>query len=302
MSTNPTPPDESKLTERCTVLRGWVEAPGSGVLALAYDDLLAEKVEHSLIMRMSGPGALLIGKLKWDTRAVFSAPDGQVRSIGARGRVATIGTTLSVESIATDLDMPGVVGLIRDGTFCAPDTCYALALDARLFQWSAGSGWRMSVAPHADVSLHHIVQGAVSADDLLAASIDGRMFRLEAGQWVDIGLPSSAVVNYIWRMPDGQFLACGLRGLIVRGSPGRALIVDHDFGFENFWSICELSGEIYVSSLSHLYQLLPSGELRRVDPLGAATYHLLHAGGDVLWSIGGKDVLQLHQGRWSRII
>ena len=302
MSTNPTPPDESKLTERCTVLRGWVESPGCGILALAYDDLLAQKVEHSLIVRMGGAGARLIGKLKWETRAVFSAPDGQVRSIGARGRVATIGATLSVESIATDLDRPGVVGLVRDGTFCAPDTCYALALDARLFQWGGGGGWRMIVAPRDDVGLHRIAQGAVGAGDLLAASIDGRVFHLEGGQWVDIGLPSSAIVNYIWRMPDGQFLACGLGGLLVRGSPGRAVILEHDYGFENFWSICELSGQVYVSSLSHLYQLLPSGKLQRVDPLGAASYHLLHATRDVLWSIGAKDVLELNQGQWSRIL
>ena len=222
MSINSTPPEESKLTERCTVLRGWVEAPGSGVLALAYDDLLAEKVEHSLIVRMHGPAARLIGKLKWDTRAVFSTPDGQVRSIGARGRVATIGATLSVESIAADLNLPGVVGLIRDGTLCPPDTCYALALDARLFQWDSHRGWRMIVAPRQDVRLHRIVQGAVSAEDLLAASIDGRLLRLQGAQWVDVGLPTSAVVNYIWRMPNGEFLACGLRGLVVRGNPRRA--------------------------------------------------------------------------------
>lgn len=302
MSAAIVPSDLSTVTERCTILRGWVESPQSGVLVLAYDDLLAQQIDHSLIVRVKAPRAQLVGKLKWNTRAVFSSPDGHIRAIGSRGRVATIGATLSVEAIASDLDRPGIVGLIRDGTFCPPDTSYALSLDARLFRWDPSDGWRMVAGPRGDLGLHRIIQGAVSADSLLAASIDGRVFRLEAAQWVDIGLPSSAIVNCIWMTAGGEFLVCGLGGLLARGTGNRAVILGHSFGYENFWSICALSGEVYVSSLSHLYRLLPSGDLQQVDPSEGATYHLLHATQDTLWSIGAKDVFQLRQGQWSRVI
>jgi hypothetical protein len=103
-------------------------------------------------------------------------------------------------------------------------------------------------------------------------------------------------------MPDGEFLACGLGGLFVRGSAQRAVVIDHPYRFENFYSVCAFRGEVYVSSLTHLYQLLPSGELQRVDPLDAPTYRLLQATEDALWSIGAKDLLELSQGRGSRII
>ena len=301
MSTKPTPFDLSTLTQRCSIMRGWLESSHTGVLALTYDELMAQNVEHSVIVRVNAPAAQLVSKVKWETRAVFAPPGGEIRVIGSGGRVATINSSVSVESIATDLDRPEVVGLIRDGTFCAPDTCYAVALDARLFQRDAG-GWRMIVPAREDIGLHRLVQGAVSPDDILAASIDGRVFRLEGGRWIDIGLPSSAIVNCIWRMPNGEFLACGLGGLLVRGSAQRAVVIDHPYRFENFYSVCAFRGETYVSSLTHLYQLLPSGELRRVDPLDATTYHLLQATQDVLWSIGAKDLLELRQGQWSRII
>jgi len=290
----------SQLASVATVMRGRVLGPDRGILSLAMDDLLAERIEHALVARIHGTRGELLAKLKFESRGVWELPDQSVYCLGSRGKSAVIGKRIVLETIAPDLDLPGVVGLIRDGVMDVQGRLRAIALDGRLFARDDSGVWHQEIARDERARLHRIVQGNVKRI-LLAATVDGGIMVKEGSAWRSLDLPSSQIVNAIWTADGETFLACGLHGLLLRFDLSRASVIEHDFSHENFWSICTAGGRTLVSSLHHLYELGEDG-LQRLDPLDAGTFHLLSAQGESIWSMGGKDVLQLTDAGWSRII
>jgi hypothetical protein len=298
----PENPGPDQLLESFTVMRGVVRGPGDGVLALCENELLAQKVEHSIILRIAQGKPTLIAKLKWETRALFIGPQDQVLCVGARGRSATINPGVSVEAIGDGLDEPGVVGLIRDATRIDSGVVYAVALDGRLYAKPAKGAWTLAIPKSKGVRLQHLAQGAVTEENLLAASIDGDVYRKSGDRWQRVDVPTSGIVNFIWMSGGDRYVACGLHGLLLMGAHDQAQVIEHSFMHEDFWSTCSFGGEVYVSSLRHLYRLLPAGDLERVDPLDAPSFHLLSASADTLWSLGARDVLELHDAQWKRLL
>jgi hypothetical protein len=296
-------PSLDDLLKSFIVMRGAVRGPGDGVLALCADDMLADKIEHSVIVRLTQGQLSIIGKLKWETRALFLGPQEQVVSIGSRGRAATINPGVSIEVIGDELDKPGLVGLLRDATRVGTDVLYAVALDGRLYRKQAQQAWSLAIPKlPGGPKLQRLAQGAVSEDNLLAASIDGALYRKRDDAWHRVDLPSSAIVNFIWMAGGDRYIACGLRGLLLIGAAGEAKVIQHSFTHEDFWCACAFEDQVYISSLHHLYRLLPDGDLERIDPLGAGTFHLMSVSGDTLWSLGSRDVLELRHGAWKRVL
>ncbi|MCP3145363.1 hypothetical protein [Pyxidicoccus xibeiensis] len=291
----------SELATVATVLRGHVLGPRRGVLVLGLDELLEERVEHAIVARVDGDAAQMVAKLKWECVGAFALDDSAVGCVGSRGRFAQTGSSLVLETIAGDLDHPGISGLLRDAV-CIDGQICALSLDGRLLRRAAPGQWNVDMDLMLDAVMHRLGKGQATLDGLLAASATGQLYRRAGRRWSLLDTPSTAIINGIWQTPGGRFVACGMGGLLLEGDTQAMRVIEHDFAQENFWSICVLEGAAYVASLDHLYMLPPTGKLERIDPLDAATFNNLSATGDTLWSLGGRDVLELHGGQWHRIL
>jgi hypothetical protein len=142
-----------------------------------------------------------------------------------------------------------------------------------------------------------------SADELYAVGWQGEIWQRKGPRWRRLGSPVSTTLNAVCCAEDGVVYAVGDGGVMVAGRDDawRALATGVS---ENLQDVRDFGGAVYVVSDFALYELA-DGRLREVGLAGddevGTCLHLLK-GDDGLISLGLKDVIKLHDGRWQRVV
>jgi hypothetical protein len=170
-----------------------------------------------------------------------------------------------------------------------------------------GEAWEAVLVPgietdDPDAPSFECVAGFTGAEAYVVGT-EGEVWCLDAGLLRRIEVPTNANLNGIACASWGTTYICGSRGTLMAGREDQWAELETGGVFDDFWSICEFDGGIYISSLECLYRLDSGGQFAPVE-IGAdavSTFGLLSACSDALWSIGAKDVIQLSGGQWQRI-
>jgi hypothetical protein len=135
-------------------------------------------------------------------------------------------------------------------------------------------------------------------DGLVAHYDGGSVERLESG--------TNVILTDIICDGNGGILACGQRGIILRGTKGALGPLNLEGIVEDFWSIAKFQGDVYVSSITALYKLCENERLELVefdDEVIPASFYRLDTYEDaLLLSVGQKDAVLFDGKAWTRIL
>jgi len=104
---------------------------------------------------------------------------------------------------------------------------------------------------------------------------------------------------------NDHIYACGQRGTIVYGKKEALTPLVFEGVNVDFWSIREFQGNIYVASITALYQLIDHETLELVnfeDDAPISCYHLDTYNNSLMLSIGQKDAMLFDGKQWSRLL
>lgn len=169
-------------------------------------------------------------------------------------------------------------------------------------QWTALSGG-LPAASH-ELAGFETVCG-FSDRELYAAGWHGEVWRFDGTVWHDEGSPTNQVIGSSLAASDGLAYLCGRQGTLLAGRQGRWRILNdpEDGVVEDFWSLAEFDGSIYVASEQAIYRIVQDElETVRIDAHGySGTHYQLSVADGHLCSIGANDILIFDGRSWTRM-
>ncbi|GAB3203761.1 hypothetical protein [Nocardia tengchongensis] len=289
-----------------TFTKGAVLGPGYGYFGVQVDELLADRIPHTILVFAQG-GDVYSDNLTWNVCDLKRMPDGTAAVLGDRGEFRIYdGTTLVLEK-NIDMKLAGpLLGLMTDtGTdMCAVGTLLQV-FTFRNGEWScqspvAASTGTMQLARRA-------FEHAASMSDtrMLAFGWDGEIWSSAEGRWTQADSPTSVdLFDACSTGVSGQLAICGQVGTVVLASRDALKVLENEDVFEDLWSICRFRDRLYCASSHLIYELVL--DERRLVPLEApdlilptGSGHLSAAGDQVLWSVGPRQLYEWDGSHWT---
>ncbi|MFC3148297.1 hypothetical protein [Piscinibacterium candidicorallinum] len=137
---------------------------------------------------------------------------------------------------------------------------------------------------------------------LYAVGLAGRMGCWSGGRWALEGLPTNVNLHAVRCLPNGEVLAAGREGTLLRGQHGHWSVIDTGLD-GNFWAIEAFAERAYLSYANSQLFCLEGDTLSEVklDQLGDVFTNRLAAGHGSLWSIGSNALLRFDGAQWTRV-
>lgn len=189
------------------------------------------------------------------------------------------------------------------------DRLFATALGYRVFrrdaqdQWTAVSGG----LPEAGGALAGFETVCGFSDrELYAAGWHGEVWRFDGTVWHDEGSPTNQLIGGSLASSDGLAYLCGRQGVLLAGRHGHwRLLNDPEDGgvVEDFWSLAEFKGSIFVASDRAIYRIERDDlEEVEIDAAGyAGTHYQLSVADGHLCSMGADDILMFDGQSWTKV-
>ncbi|MEW8027128.1 MAG: hypothetical protein AB2806_05245 [Candidatus Thiodiazotropha sp.] len=141
-----------------------------------------------------------------------------------------------------------------------------------------------------------------SGNDYFAAGWGGEIWRFDGIKWTNQGSPVNQILSDSVVSSDGEVFLCGKNGTVIRGQNGQWSVIDAEGSEEDFWSIVEYQGDIYVSSTLGIYIINDTLQPVSIDVAGyKGTHYRLQVVKNDLFSFGEKDILVYRDGAWNRV-
>ena len=142
----------------------------------------------------------------------------------------------------------------------------------------------------------------LSDKDIYAVGRNGQIYHFNGNEWTICPVVTSHNLTSIFVAADGTAYVVGHGGVILKGRSDQWQLIDSGEITENFWSVHEFKGDIYVSSMQNLFKLQDG--LIPVDFGGdnPSSCYQLTSCDEVLWSVGEFDVMSFDGKEWKRII
>lgn len=140
-------------------------------------------------------------------------------------------------------------------------------------------------------------------DAVFAVGYDGEVWYYDGQLWKQLDSPTSVVLHRVISLPSGHAVMCGAAGVLLQATPAGIATVRNDATTDNLYGLAHFRGKVYVSSLTALYWIGPSG-LEPVDTGldGPLTFGSLDASAKELWSAGANHLLTTQDGAaWSLV-
>jgi hypothetical protein len=279
----------------------------SGWVVMAMDDLAAQEIEHSAILKYNA-GTFEATCLKmFRSRAALWLPGRQeVAIVGDSGECAVIDQNgVDRDEFVTSSERnPRNTGHIRAATVLA-DEVIAVGMQRQVYRRDALGNWSdmMQGLPDSDpegVTGFECIL-ALSDEEVYAAGWRGEIWMFEGRTWRRINSPTNKIITGMCLAPSGQIIACGRSGLLISGRLDSWDIVNEGACPTDLWSVNGSTGKVFAAGLRHLFLLKDDGaELLDVD-VDAESFGELCSGVNVLWSFGQKDFLAFDGTAWNRI-
>ncbi|RJR20279.1 MAG: hypothetical protein C4581_03615 [Nitrospiraceae bacterium] len=128
-------------------------------------------------------------------------------------------------------------------------------------------------------------------NSIYAVGYKGEIWHFNGEKWEKNESPTNVVLNGVKCRSDGEVYACGMAGLILKGSNGSWLSIDQDLTRNDFWGITEFQGRIYLSNYDGLFTVHDD----TLEPVNFGfnkklSTAYIHSSDNALWSVGQKDL------------
>ena len=297
------------LFEGFTFTTGAVRSAHLGYLVGTKPTLVEKRIPHSRCFSRNR-GSWGASDLMWMAcSATVSRYPERLWVLGTEGQIFVVGGgNVAEESPVRDGDnTPARRGPLREIRAINGRSLYAVGTVRQVYVRETRDRWRCidqtARASGTDPTrtCFESIDG-FSDSEIYTVGWDGELWQFDSRTWTQISSPTNLALYKIRCVEDGWAYACGQVGTILRGRGSTWEVIEQDVTREDFWGMEWFEGRLYLSTMHSIYELDANG-LRRVDygddpPLSC--YHLSAAGG-LLWSIGGRDVLEFNGREWSRI-
>jgi hypothetical protein len=297
----------SRWTEKFSYWSGIATPDGTLVFLLGRDDLMAKKVPHTVVARLTN-GEWTAESYPFTSIGICAAARLKAQEIlvGHGGEIM-IGTGRELKPAEPiDIDREtGKVGYLR----CArviDGWAYIAGMD-RQFYRRANGNWELLEAnlPTED----ELVVGFEAIDgyserEIYTAGHEGEIWRFDGKKWHAITSPTNLILLGLHCSVDGFTYICGQAGAVIRGRKDTWEKLPLTGTTEDLWDITQFQGKVYVATRELLYfidgdALVPVDFGDDIDiPFSFYRFLLLS---DRLITIGAKDVMSFDGKTWSRI-
>jgi hypothetical protein len=294
-----------------SIVTGELRGDDFGYITFVKDDLARDHVEHSFFL-VFHKGEWLWptdgDTTNWTTTSltVVKEPLEQALFIGLWGQVQRVGSgDVNEEFALANLpDGPKTSGHIRCIRAIA-GRAYAAGMRRQVYRREGMDSWeRMDMDVRTDLTGHGFAAiHGLDAASIYAAGLRGEIWYYDGMRWRQEDSPTKRIITDIWCSASGKVFACGLGGTVLVRSDGVWRLVDHDATVDDFWSIREFGGRVFLAAMRDLYEL--SGDT--VVPVNfghdaPATCFALSVAGNTMWSVGAKNIFSFDGTRWTRVV
>jgi hypothetical protein len=274
-------------------------------LICSNDKSTREKIAHAVLMQWDGG---IFGHIAvFDQYAAGidvlrgSAP--QMIAVSEYGNVVVFGSGESYnEKISGSIKGSGITYPLR----CVKEIesqVFVAGANRQVFKRINRGQWTQispNQIPDSDIIAFEAIDG-FSASDVYFVGWKGAIYWLHDGEWNRVEPPTNLILTDVCCAPDGMVYICGQSGLLLCGKENQWQVINTEIKHD-FWSMQWFNGRLYLSTFYDLYVLL-GRELKAVDlrDFKNVTLFNLTAKGDLLWSVGAKDILATNGKDWWRV-
>jgi hypothetical protein len=295
--------DPSKSSFVCAAPVG----AGDGWVVMAMDDLAEQEIEHSAILRYrDGVFEATCLKMFRSKSALWLPGRGEALFVGDTGECTAIGLdgVDRDEFVTASSRSPRNTGHIRSAT-AIDDEVIAVGMQRQVYRRDAAGKWADMMAGMAapvgeTTGLECVL--AVTPSEIYAAGWRGEIWISDGVAWTRVGSPTNQIITSLGLASDGSVIACGRKGLLLRGRRDSWSTLHQGVCPDDLWSIRTAFGATYAAGLRRLYRV-DERDVTLVDT-GAAdarSYGFLAANAGVLWSLGEKDFVEFDGSAWRRV-
>lgn len=304
----------NSIVKDYSIVRGVLRSTDLGYIAFGHDALLKDKEEHSLFLVYHQGNWIWPtneDRSEWTTTSatVVSTPKAQALYMGLYGEIFRVGSgdvshELALHQLPEGPASFGPMRCIR----AIGGRAYAVGMGRQAYRRIDADRWeRIDRDCRTALDLNHThsfesVHG-LSETAMLAAGRRGEIWSYDGSRWRQEDSPTNKVLTDVLVCSSGAALACGVDGVLLERTQAGWQLVEHELTFDDFWSLCEFSGRVFLSTMNGLYEFA-GGTLLPVD-FGAdrpATTFCLSAAGDAMWSVGAKNIFSFDGAAWRRIV
>jgi hypothetical protein len=280
-----------------------------GYLVLTLDELSQAKTRHSVLSLWVKGQFARIEETAWHTAglAVMTQPQEHAVAVGDGGLAVAYGLRgyLVREQVATGASGPEGRGPLR-GVRAIDNKVYAVGMDRQAYVRIAERNWQrieqgLRGTPPGSAGGFESIDG-YAANELYAVGWDGEIWQSDGFRWEQHASPTNVVLTDVCCAGDGSVYACGRRGLLLSGRGSSWRIIDQDVIGEDIWSLAWCGDALFLSTFDGVYA--KRGDTIELVDMGdddPATFYKVAAFGNLLWSIGAKDIMAYDGTAWTRI-
>ena len=270
----------------------------------AVVDLLEEQdIHHALMLRRHG-GTWAHWPIEARIVSHCVCPGPMIFSLSEEGRIEVAhGPSRRWESLASLRTQPGLGNLtaVRQvGEFV-----YVVGMQRQVYRrpvnarrWTRVDGGIVVPSGSLEIAGLRALDG-FSETDLYAAGFYGEIWHFDGQQWAKLDSPTNAKLESVCCVKPDTVYISGARGLVLKGNKSGWTTISDDAMRSTLWSIVHFRERIYLSSSQGMLFTLEDDEIVPIDHrLGKRTTFTLHAGKDVLLSIGAKDLMTFDGNQW----
>jgi hypothetical protein len=281
----------------------------SGWLAMAMDDVAAQGIEHSAILKLTRGVFESVCLKMFRCKHVAWLPGLQEAVfVGDNGECAVVASDGSDrdEYVTRSQRSPRNTGHIRAAAKLGNDVI-VVGMQRQAYRRLGSGQWvdmnrGIPSAAGAETSGFECVL-ALSETEIYAAGWRGELWLFEGEDWRRLDSPTNRIITSLGLNPNGEVFACGRNGLLIAGRKDTWRLISDSACPDDLWALAAGSGVQFAAALRRLYTLNDDGTATVVplDELGAESFGYLASTSDVVWSLGEKDFLSFDGARWSRI-
>ena len=287
------------MSENVTYTRVHLIRDGYALVVSVDDDLTEDSVDHAAIYNLvDGQWYQLNYEVavcgSW--RVVDDKP--KFVTVGVEGSVFTYDGDEGRETLDEAEDGPSDLVTLRCGAIIQ-DELYVAGMLRYVYRRKNGGHWEridstVRLGPEVDEGRGFLVLAGNRADSIFAAGYAGEIWHYDGKIWSDLESPTNVALSGMAISPEGEVCVVGQLGTILLGSEdGWRLLVQEETE-DDFWGAAYFAGQFIIASDTSLWRI-EGDSLSKVDiDIGPSetSFGQLSTNGEILWSVGEKDILQ----------
>lgn len=143
-----------------------------------------------------------------------------------------------------------------------------------------------------------------SSNELIQVGTNGKIWLFDGVKWKEEATPTNLTLYDICRAESERYIICGLNGTLIRGESQKWQIVDLDDFDNDFYSVTEFLGNIFIANGHALFKL-EDDTISQID-FGVGEdvpSHFVTSRSGVILSLAAKEILISSDGKkWDSLL